>query len=71
MDGGGYMPHPGGAPGMVLTPGGTQRSPQFPSNVAPQVGIRSLARMHDSIAPGDGPPEKRQRLYGPGQGYSQ
>ncbi|KXX78273.1 Transcription factor prr1 [Madurella mycetomatis] len=80
---GGYMSAVGSATGpggMVLTPGGTQRPPpQGYANymAAPQVGnpAAAAAAMGASYGGGSGGggggddrPEKRQRLYGPGQG---
>ncbi|KAH9906058.1 HSF-type DNA-binding-domain-containing protein [Xylariomycetidae sp. FL2044] len=52
---------------MVLTPGGTQK-PQYANAMMPQMGA---PRMPDSMHRPDGPPEKRQRLYGPQPHYNQ
>ncbi|KAJ8121256.1 hypothetical protein ONZ43_g2250 [Nemania bipapillata] len=49
---------------MVLTPGGTQK-PQFAGGMIPQM-TTAAQRL-----PLDGPPEKRQRLYGPPGSYNQ
>ncbi|KAI2631193.1 HSF-type DNA-binding-domain-containing protein [Xylaria nigripes] len=49
---------------IVLTPGGTQK-PQFTSSMIPQMAAASQR------IPLDGPPEKRQRLYGPPGSYNQ
>ena len=54
------------AAGMILTPGGTQR-PTFQGGPPPAMGNPPIRGMPDSM-PGDDRPEKRQRLYGPGQG---
>ncbi|KAH8164237.1 hypothetical protein CIB48_g3997 [Xylaria polymorpha] len=59
---GGYLAAGSGTQ-MVLTPGGTQK-PQFPAGMIPQMGTSQ--RM-----PLDGPPEKRQRIYGPPGNYNQ
>ncbi|KAK7746004.1 kinase-regulated stress-responsive transcription factor skn7 [Cytospora paraplurivora] len=63
LDAGGYMTAGGGVggPQMVLTPGGMPRG-GFP----PQISTPPIPRMPDNM--GEGPPEKRQRLYGPGPG---
>ncbi len=66
LDTGGYMNAVGSGPGgMMLTPGGTQR-PQY-GNLA-QGNPPTLGRVPEGVAHGDDRPEKRQRLYGPGQG---
>lgn len=66
LDTGGYMNAVGSAPGgVVLTPGGTQR-PQYAN--MPSGGPPNLARMPDVMGHNDDRPEKRQRLYAPGQG---
>ena len=66
LDSGGYMNAVGSGPGgMMLTPGGTQR-PQY-SNLA-QAAAPTLGRVPEGMAHADDRPEKRQRLYGPGQG---
>jgi osomolarity two-component system response regulator SKN7 len=59
---GGYLAAGSGSQ-MVLTPGGTQK-PQFAAGIIQQ--IATSQRM-----PLDGPPEKRQRLYGPPGNYNQ
>ncbi|KAK3384773.1 response regulator-like protein [Podospora didyma] len=72
IDGGGYMGAvSNGSGGMVMTPGGTQRQPQYANQVinqVPQVGTPTIGRMPEGMGLGDDRPEKRQRLYGPGQG---
>ncbi|KAH8887074.1 hypothetical protein GQ53DRAFT_750253 [Thozetella sp. PMI_491] len=67
LDSGGYMSAVGSGPGgMVLTPGGTQR-PQY-ANI-PQGPPPTMGRPPDIMSGhADDRPEKRQRLYGPGQG---
>ncbi|KAI0475458.1 HSF-type DNA-binding-domain-containing protein [Xylariaceae sp. FL0804] len=62
QDQGGYLTAGSGSQ-MVLTPGGTQK---------PQYAGAMLGQMpgHPRMA-NDGPPEKRQRLYGPQGNYSQ
>ncbi|GAW24390.1 hypothetical protein ANO14919_139740 [Xylariales sp. No.14919] len=60
---GGYLAAGSGSQ-MVLTPGGTQK-PQYAGGMMPQMA-QSQQRM-----PLDGPPEKRQRLYGPPGNYHQ
>ena len=70
LDAGGYMSAQmgGGAAGMVLTPGGTQR-PQYAGQMAGQAGTPTLGRIPDGMGGlSDDRPEKRQRLYGPAQG---
>lgn len=59
---GGYLAAGSGSQ-IVLTPGGTQK-PQYPGSMMPQ--MTTSQRM-----PLDGPPEKRQRLYGPSGNYNQ
>ncbi len=63
QDHGGYLAAGSGSQ-MVITPGGTQK-PQYAGNMMPQMAA-SQQRM-----PLDGPPEKRQRLYGPPGNYNQ
>ncbi|KAF2970341.1 hypothetical protein GQX73_g3182 [Xylaria multiplex] len=60
---GGYLAAGSGSQ-MALTPGGTQK-PQYAAGMMPQMAP-SQQRM-----PLDGPPEKRQRLYGPQGSYNQ
>jgi osomolarity two-component system response regulator SKN7 len=57
---GGYMAAGSGSQ-LVLTPGGTQK-PQFAAIVPQMAGSQRM--------PLDGPPEKRQRLYGPSGNYN-
>lgn len=52
---------------MVMGPGSTQRA-AFPNQAMP-TGMQQV-RMADGMA-GDDRPEKRQRLYAPGGGYTQ
>ncbi|KAI1871570.1 uncharacterized protein JN550_004564 [Neoarthrinium moseri] len=49
---------------MPMTPGGTAQ-PRYPNAVLPAMMNAQGGRMPDGM-PNDGPPEKRQRLYGPG-----
>lgn len=49
---------------MAMTPGGSQRA-HFPTTMTTLAGPQ-VARMADVMSAADGPPEKRQRLYGPG-----
>ncbi|KXJ90177.1 HSF-type DNA-binding-domain-containing protein [Microdochium bolleyi] len=66
---GGYLAAGSGTP-MGLTPGGSQKPPtQFHNAMMTQMGGPPQPRMPDSMARGDAPPEKRQRLYGPNGGY--
>lgn len=57
----------GNGPQMVITPGGSQRPP-YSSTMMPTMGPG--ARMPDSLVD-EGPPEKRQRLYGPASTFAQ
>lgn len=75
FDQGGYMNATGGGGGggVVLTPGGTQRPPpQYSSYLQAQAGQGPpLTRVSEGLPmAGDDRPEKRQRLYAPGQGGS-
>jgi osomolarity two-component system response regulator SKN7 len=56
----GYLTAGSGNP-MSMTPGGTQRPQQYPGGMMPSMSGQQMGHMPD-----DGPPEKRQRLYGPG-----
>ncbi|KAK0714331.1 HSF-type DNA-binding-domain-containing protein [Apiosordaria backusii] len=80
LDQGGYMNAVGsgqGVGGMVLTPGGSQRPPpqqqqQYAGYMQAGPGPVPVTRLPDMSGigggGGDDRPEKRQRLYGPGQG---
>ncbi|KAK8088322.1 response regulator [Apiospora hydei] len=57
---GGYLTAGSGGP-MAMTPGGTQRPQQYAGGMIPAMSGQQMGHMPD-----DGPPEKRQRLYGPG-----
>lgn len=66
---GGYLAAGSGTP-MGLTPGGSQKPPtQFHNAAMTHMAGPPQARMSDAMARGDGPPEKRQRLYGPSGGF--
>ncbi|KAI0594207.1 HSF-type DNA-binding-domain-containing protein [Biscogniauxia sp. FL1348] len=67
QDQGGYLAAGSGSQ-MVLTPGGTQK-PQYANAMMQQMG--GPQRMPDGLQRQDGPPEKRQRLYGPQGNYNQ
>ncbi|KAI8626182.1 HSF-type DNA-binding-domain-containing protein [Xylariaceae sp. FL1651] len=67
QDQGGYLAAGSGSQ-MVLTPGGTQK-PQFAGGLIPQ--IAGPQRIPEGLSRHDGPPEKRQRLYGPSGSYNQ
>ncbi|KAI1497287.1 HSF-type DNA-binding-domain-containing protein [Biscogniauxia marginata] len=68
QDQGGYLAAGSGSQ-MVLTPGGTQK-PQYANAMMQQMG--GPQRMPDGMQQRqDGPPEKRQRLYGPQGNYNQ
>lgn len=53
---------------IVVTPGGTQRS-QYPNPMMPAITGSQASRL--DAMPNEGPPEKRQRLYGPQATYAQ
>ncbi|KAK6085144.1 HSF-type DNA-binding protein [Seiridium cupressi] len=53
----------GNGPHMAMTPGGTSQ-PRFPNPMLPAM-TTGQGRLPDGLAH-DGPPEKRQRLHGPG-----
>lgn len=52
---------------MAVTPGGATAQPRFPNTMLPAMaGVPNpAARLNEPVA-AEGPPEKRQRLYGPG-----
>lgn len=54
-----------GSSQMPITPGGTHR-PQFQGGMVPHVGTPPIRSMPEGMGM-EGPPEKRQRMYGPGQ----
>ncbi|KAK8050284.1 hypothetical protein PG994_012014 [Apiospora phragmitis] len=60
QDQGGYLTAGSGGP-MAMTPGGTQRPQQYASGMIPAMSGQQMGHL-----PNDAPPEKRQRLYGPG-----
>jgi len=61
---GGYLAA-GSGTHMSLTPGGSQKpTGQYQNAMMPSMGGPQQPRMS-----AEGPPEKRQRLYGPGNGY--
>ncbi|KAI0154508.1 HSF-type DNA-binding-domain-containing protein [Xylariaceae sp. FL1272] len=67
QDQGGYLTAGQGTQ-MLLTPGGTQKP--YPPGMMAQMGGGGH-RVSDSISSRDGPPEKRQRIYGPPGNYPQ
>ncbi|KAI0017105.1 HSF-type DNA-binding-domain-containing protein [Xylariomycetidae sp. FL0641] len=67
QDQGGYLAAGSGSQ-MALTPGGTQK-PQYANVMMQQMG--GPQRMGDGMQRQDGPPEKRQRLYGPQGNFNQ
>jgi osomolarity two-component system response regulator SKN7 len=56
---------------LVMTPGGTQKPQQFPTQIMPAMGgpHSHHQRLSDGVNRSDGPPEKRQRLYAPAAGF--
>ncbi len=68
----GYLGGAGGSQ-MALNSGGNQKPQQYPSHMMPTMGGPSHhhQRLSDGMARPEGPPEKRQRLFGPQGGYHQ